>query len=88
VRSLSAKGMTVRTCRYGDAVTVTPVAARRDGRILKQSSSLARAGFRSILFEGQKSVPPIALPDVEIVALSAAGVSGSAGFVKRAVGKA
>jgi hypothetical protein len=64
-----------RTVRYGDAVTVTPVAARRDSRILKQSSSLARAGFRSIVFEGQKSVPPIAVPHVKIVALSAAGTS-------------
>jgi hypothetical protein len=77
--------MTVRTGRYGDAVSVTPVAARRDSRILKQSSSLARAGFRSILFEGQKSVPPIALPDVEIVALSAA--SASEGAVRQSGGR-
>ena len=70
--------MTDGTGWYGDAVAVTPVAARRDSRILKQSSSLARAGFRSILFEGQQSVPPIALPDVKIVALSTASASQGA----------
>jgi glycosyltransferase involved in cell wall biosynthesis len=58
--------------RYGNAVAVTPVPARRDSRILKQSASLARAGFRSILFEGQRSSPPIELPNIEIVALNGA----------------
>lgn len=51
------------------AVAVTPAEARRDSRALKQSMSLARAGFRSVLFEGKRSNPPIVLPDVEIVGL-------------------
>jgi glycosyltransferase involved in cell wall biosynthesis len=69
---MAPRRMTSATTRYGDAVVVTPVPARRDSRILKQSLSLARAGFRSILFEGQQSSPQIFLPNVEIVALNGA----------------
>jgi glycosyltransferase involved in cell wall biosynthesis len=57
-------------------VVVTPVPVRRDSRVLKQSLSLARAGFRSILFEGERSLPPVMLPDVEIVALGGKGSTG------------
>jgi glycosyltransferase involved in cell wall biosynthesis len=64
--------MTLGVSRYGDAVAVTPVEARRDSRILKQCMSLARAGFRSVLFEGRQSHPPIVLPGVEIVGLTGA----------------
>jgi glycosyltransferase involved in cell wall biosynthesis len=55
-----------------DVVVITPVAARRDSRVLKQGLSVARAGFRSILFEGRCSVPPTILPGVEIVGMSGA----------------
>lgn len=57
------------------AVAVTPAEARRDSRALKQSMSLARAGFRSVLCEGKRSNPPIALSDVEIVGLYGAASS-------------
>jgi glycosyltransferase involved in cell wall biosynthesis len=55
-----------------DAVIITPVSARRDSRVLKQGLSVARAGFRSILFEGQCSVPPVFLPDVKVVGMGGA----------------
>lgn len=57
------------------AVTITPVAAMRDSRSLKQAASLAHAGYRSILLEGQRSDRVIELPNVDIVGMSAA-ISG------------
>jgi glycosyltransferase involved in cell wall biosynthesis len=57
------------------AVTITPVAAMRDSRSLKQAGSLAQAGYRSVLFEGQRSDRAIELPNVDIVGMSG-GMSG------------
>jgi glycosyltransferase involved in cell wall biosynthesis len=36
-------------------VSVTPLAIERDSRTLKQAASLARAGYRSIVIEGERS---------------------------------
>ena len=55
-----------------DVVVITPVAARRDSRVLKQGLSVAHAGFRSILFEGRCSVPPILLAGVDVVGMGGA----------------
>jgi len=77
----------------GVAVTITPVAANRDSRGLKQAASLARLGFRSVLFEGQKSSPPPHIADVEVIGLRGLAarqdspepstISGVAAFIDR-----
>lgn len=51
------------------SVTVTPVAANRDSRSLKQAVTMSRFGFKSFLLEGQHSIPPIILKDVELIGL-------------------
>jgi glycosyltransferase involved in cell wall biosynthesis len=47
--------MTATQGRVQTVVSVTPVAIERDSRTLKQAASLARAGYRSIVLEGERS---------------------------------
>lgn len=51
------------------AVSITPVSASKDSRSLKIAATLTRIGFRSVLFEGQKSSIPPELPGVTVLSV-------------------
>lgn len=51
------------------AVSITPVSASKDSRSLKIAAALTRMGFRSVLFEGQKSPIPPELPEVTLLSV-------------------